>query len=161
MKKQHNEYLQIGYFFFIICAMSFIISALCSDLMTTMYVYFSKLKSVNTTNKNTLTSDDNQYETVRSHVENQLDTIEETIMTQHTKQKDFMKDVLDWKEKHNIPNQKLESKIDLNVLEDRHDNYTYKKVNNGESFWKLILMPPKYHELVQHNAKPFYKFKDE
>jgi hypothetical protein len=162
MKKQHNAYLQVGYFFLIICAMSLIISSICTDISKTLFVYFSKLNLVDSAYNSITTSDNNDYDTTSILNDNQLNKIEESIMIQHAKQKNFYKDNIEWKKKHNIPNQKIEGQIDLGILEEKNDNYNYNKSNNGDSFWKMLLMPPKYHDLVQHNAKPYYKFmKDE
>lgn len=164
MKKQQNVYLQVGYFFLIICAMSFIISSIFTDMMSTLYVYFEKRKVMRSSEKtkSIRTGDDNHFEETVLSQDNQLDAIEENIMIQHTKQKKRMEETQAWKRAHNIPNQKLESQIDLSILEEKHDNYTYHNKDNGMSFWKMLLMPPKYHELVQHSAKPYYKFvKDE
>ena len=161
MQKQQTAYIQIGYFFLIICAMSFIISSIFTELVNVIYIYFEKSKLIRGIEKSIRAYDDNYYDEPITANDNELDTIEETIMIQHEKQKKLLKDNLEWKKEHNIPNRKIESKIDLTILEDKYDDYKYHKSKNGMPFWKMLIMPPKYHELVQHNAKPYYRFIDD
>lgn len=116
--------------------------------------YYSKLKKVNANEKNRESKDDFFYDEYTFDQTNQLDLIEHNVMLKHKKQESAFKPLMEWKKKNELPNsEKLEAQIDLTVLETQFDSYEYDKTKNGMSFWKMLIMPPKYHDLVSNENR--------
>ena len=73
-----------------------------------------------------------------------------------------MKNTIKWKKNNAIPEaEKVESQVDLRILEPAYDNYEYSSKNNGMSFWKMLFMPPNYHKLIDSRGSPYHQFVNE
>ena len=156
--KKFNKGLHIAMFFFTVCMMLFFLVFFISDLVNILRVYFKKRKNIKIKENVYKLDDDNAYVKSGIEYENELDTIEDQIVKRNNNLENRLKEMVEWKRSNKIPNVSLENKIDMTVIEDKHDNYQYNKKNNGDSFWKMIFMPPKYYELVNNKAKPYFRW---
>ena len=159
--KSFNKNIQIGIFFFVICIMIFFLTFFINDLIQILKVYFRKRNNIKAKDKHYKKNDENDYDISGIQYENELDVIEDQIIKRNTNLENRMREMVDWKKSNKIPNVQIHNKIDMTVLESKFDNYTYDKKSNGDSFWKMILMPPKYYQLVNNKAKPFYRLRDD
>ena len=157
-EKQFSKSLQIGIFFLVVCIMLFFLVFFISDFLNIIGIYFQKVKNIKAKEKMFVQSDDNDYDKSGIQYENEIDHIEDQIVKRNLNLENRLKEMVEWKKSNKIPNVKIESKIDMTVMEDKFDNYKYDKQKNGESFWKLLIMPPKYYQYINNKAKPFYRF---
>ena len=152
--------MDIVYFCIIFIGLSIFISVIFYDLLSTFKIYFDKNKLINS-KKVIKNDDDYDYE---DSVYNNINTIEQVkkqVVTKKRAQKRNLQPYIDWKKSNNIKNyDKIESLITLNSLDKKFDNYEYNEKKNGESFWKLLFMPPKYHELINNEAVPYFKMNE-
>lgn len=156
--KEFSKTIQIGLFFLIICLMIFFLVFFVMDLINILMLYFQKVKNLDAKEKMQFVDDDNDFDTSGIQYENELDRIEDQIVKRNSNLENRVKEMVEWKKSNKIPNVKIENKIDMTVFENKFDNYNYDKKKNGDSFWKMILMPPNYYKLVNNKAKPFFKF---
>lgn len=159
-EKEFNKSVQIGIFFFTTCVMLFFLTFFIMDFVNVLKIYFNKKRNVEGTTKYKV-DDDNEYNKTGIEYENELDQIEEQIFKRNINLENRLKEMVEWKRSENIPNVNIENKIDMTVLEDKFDNYEYNDKKDGVSFWKMMLMPPKYYKLVNNKAKPFYRLNTE
>jgi hypothetical protein len=161
-EKSFNKSVQIGLFLFVVCIMLFFLAFFVMDMLHVLKVYFQKRRNIESKEKIYMVDDNNDYNTSGIEYENELDVIEDQIVKRNTNLEHRVREMVEWKKSNKIPNVKIESKIDMSVLESKFDNYDYVKNNNGDSFWKMIFMPPKYYDLVNNKARPYYRLiKDE
>ena len=127
------------------------------DTYQNIKTYFQRSNVVsNKTRK--IPTDDNEYLESTFTNRSDISKLEENIMLQGVKQQTNLQPLIDLKKSNDIPNaEHIHSQIGLNVLDERFDNSTYNK-KDGDSFWKMLFMPPKYYELVNNQAQPYYKF---
>lgn len=160
MKKRTNIRVDIIYFFLTVVVLIIFLLIVFIDLFNIFKVYTDKIKQIKVNNIK-LVNDDNNYHQPYFNNQNELEKIEEHIYNKHRIQQDNMKHLIDWKKSINLKNpSKIESQIDLNSLDKTFDDNSYNKHNSGESFFKLLFMPPKYHEVINNQAIPYFKFQN-
>ena len=156
MDKRTNIQVDIIYFFVTIVILVIFLLIVFTDLFNVFKVYIDKKKQINSNN---ITDDDNDYHQNFFNNQNELEKIEEHIYNKHRSQQDNLKYLVNWKKSNNLKNpSKIESQIDINSLDKEFDNYLYNDKVQGESFWKLLFMPPKYHKLINNEAIPYFQF---
>ena len=154
--------IKIDVIYFIVTSVVFMIfiSIIFMDMFNNIKLYFNRNKLVNR-KTTTLQTDDNTYPDEVFVQRNDLNKLEERIMTHGGRQKEKLQPLIDLKVANNIPNaNNIVSQISINVLDPKLDDNTYTK-NNGDSFWKMLFMPPKYYELVNNRAEPYFKLHTE
>ena len=156
--KKIDKTIQIGLFFLIICLMLFFLVFFIMDLINILVLYFKKRKNLSSKEKMYFVDDDNDFDISGIQYENELDKIEDQIVKRNANLESRLGEMLKWKKSNKIPDARIDSKIDMTVLEQKFDDYTYDKSKNGDSFWKMILMPPQYYKFINNQAKPFYRF---
>ena len=156
--KKVYKTIQIGLFFLIICLMLFFLVFFIMDLINILILYFKRIKNISSKEKMYFVDDDNDFDKTGIQYENELDKIEDQIVKRNSNLESRLSEMLKWKKSNKIPDAKIDSKIDMTVLEQKFDDYTYDKGKNGDSFWKMILMPPQYYKFINNQAKPFYRF---
>ena len=160
MKKRTDIRVDIIYFFLTVVVLIIFVLIVFIDLFNVFKVYIDKQKQIQA-NNNKLVNDDNDYQQPAFNNQNELEKIEERIYNKHRVQQDNMKHLIDWKKSIDLKNpSKIESQIDLNSLDKTFDDYSYNKQKSGESFFKLLFMPPKYHEVINNEAIPYFKFQN-
>jgi hypothetical protein len=156
--KKSSKTIQIGLFFVILCLMLFFLVFFIMDLINILILYFKRRQNISSKEKMYFVDDDNDFDTSGIQYENELDSIEDQIVKRNANLERRLGEMLKWKKSNKIPDAKIHSKIDMTVLEQKFDDYTYDKGKNGDSFWKMILMPPQYYKFINNQAKPFYRF---
>ena len=155
--KKFSKTIQIGIFFLILCLIIFFLVFFIMDLLNILMLYFKKVQNITSKEKLYFVDDNNDFNTSGIQYENEIDHIEDQIVKRNTNLQNRLSEMINWKKSNKIPNAESETKIDMTVLEKKFDNYTYDKNKNGDSFWKMILMPPNYYKLVNNKAKPFFR----
>ena len=156
--KKSSKTIQIGLFFVILCLMLFFLVFFIMDLINILILYFKRRQNISSKEKMYFVDDDNDFDKSGIQYENELDSIEDQIVKRNANLESRLGEMLKWKKSNKIPNAKIDSKIDMTVLEQKFDDYTYDKDKKGDSFWKMILMPPQYYKFINNQAKPFYRF---
>jgi hypothetical protein len=152
MSKRVAIQIQIGAFFFTVVVLMFFILIIMRNVIDNLSTYFKKSKLVNRKTKLTKGDENTYHDTILGN-ENELNTIEREIMKQHASQKEKLKLLTTMKKENDISNHDdIHAQIDLSVLEPVHDDYKYDKNKNGMGFWKMLLMPAKYDQLVKSGA---------
>jgi hypothetical protein len=143
--------MNIVFFLATVCVLLVFVYIIVHDALTSIQIYYSKLRKVNANENIRESKDDFFYDEYPSNESNQLNLIEHNVMLKHKKQKIQFQPLLEFKKKNELPNsEKLEAQVDLTILESQFDSYEYDQTKNGMSFWKMLLMPPKYNDLVSN-----------
>lgn len=156
--KKFNKGIHIGIFFFTVLIMLFFLTFFVMDLISVLKMYYAKQRSIKAKETFSKVEDNNDYGVSGIEYENEMDTIEDQIVKRNSNLENRLKEMVEWKRSNKIPNVKIENRIDMTVVEQKFDNYEYNTKKNGDSFWKMIFMPPKYYELINNKAKPYYRF---
>lgn len=156
--KKFNKSVQIAIFFFTLCIMLFFLTFFIADLFHIIRVYFRKQNNIKAKETFYKVDDNNEYDRSGIEYENELDTIEDQIVKRNSNLENRLKEMVEWKRSKKIPNVNIESNINMTVMEGKYDDYKYNKNKNGDSFWKMIFMPPKYYDLVNNHAKPYFRW---
>jgi hypothetical protein len=160
--KTTKLYMQVIAFFITVTILIIIVLITTTDIITVIKKYFERSKNISDKDKIYLPNDENKYEESSFTKVNEIYTAEQSIMRQHASQKDSMKNTIKWKKNNAIPDpEKVESQVDLRILEPAYDNYEYQSKNNGISFWKMLFMPPNYHKLIDSRGSPYHQFVNE
>jgi hypothetical protein len=163
-KKLKNKVvdIRIDVVYFIVTAIVFIIfiSIILMDTFQNIKIYYNRRRLVEKDIRS-LQSDDNDYPEEVFKNQNDIYRIEEQIMSKASKQRDVLKPMLDLKVSNKIPQADImHGQIDLNVLDPRFDDNSYNN-KNGDSFWKMLFMPPKYYELINNRSIPYFKINED
>jgi hypothetical protein len=144
-------------------------SIIVYDLVVTFQIYFMKLYKNNKKKHNPFDDDNEFVEFQYNENEYEMDTIEKSVMAQSAIHRDKMKDIVEWKSQINntiaggesgnatTNLSKIENQVTLDVIEGSNDDYEYDSTRNGDSFWKMLIMPPQYNEYITSKAKPYHK----
>ena len=154
--------LKIDVIYFIVTCVVFMIfiTIISMDTFHNVKLYFNR-KTIIDRKITTLQPDDNTYPDEVFVQRNDLNKLEERIMTHGGRQKEKLQPLIDLKVSNNIPNaNNIDSQISINVLDPNFDDNAYTQ-NDGDSFWKMLFMPPKYYELVNNRADPYFKLHGE
>ena len=144
--------MNIVFFLATVCVLLVFVYIIVHDALTSIQIYYSKLRKANANENMRESKDDFFYDEYPANESNQLNLIEHNVMLKHKNQKIQFQPLLEFKKKNELPNsEKLEAQVDLTILESQFDSYEYDKTKNGMSFWKMLLMPPKYNDLVSNN----------
>lgn len=129
-----------------------------NDLFKTLMLYFKKKKLLST--KSSLKDNYQNVDNPLIIEKNELDEIEDNIMIQRRNQQAHFDDINRRKQRIDLPvKDTVEGGIDLRVLDDKFDDYTYDKSKDGFSFWKLLILPPDFTQHVKKNdKKPYIQF---
>ncbi len=160
IEKKSDIRIDVIYFFITVVILGIFTIIVFSDLFNVFKRYYDKKQAIKANNLQ-ITDDDYEYHQPFFEKQNELEKIEEQIYNKHRSQQNNLKYFIDWKKSNNIKDpSKIESQIDLNSLDKQFDDYKYNNKQTGESFWKLLFMPPKYHELINNAAIPYFKFQN-
>jgi hypothetical protein len=140
--------MNIVFFVATVCVLLVFVYIIVHGAFTSLKMYYHKLRKANANEKMRESKDDFFYDEYTFDQSNQLNLIENNIMLKHKKQEIAFQPLMEWKKKNELPSEKLEAQVDLTVLEKEFDSYEYDITKNGMSFWKMLLMPPKYLDLV-------------
>lgn len=155
-KKSANKYFQVMIFIAIIfVALGFMILVV-NDLVISVTTFYDKKKLLKLKAVKSLTTDDMIYDTSVLEYVNEVDKAEDEVVKKNNNLKHELRRLVEWKKTNKIPNVKIEGKIDTNTFESRHDDYEYDKKKKGDSFWKMIFMPPKYYQFVNKKGEDYY-----
>ena len=158
-KKSVDLRIDVVYFIVTAVVLLIFISIIFMDTFHNLKMYFNRRNLVSR-KTSALQTDDNEYPETYFTQRNDLNKMEEQIMVKGVKQKEKMQPLIDLKVSNDIPDAKnIHSQISINVLDPRFDENSYNK-NDGDSFWKMLFMPPKYYELVNNRADPYFKLQN-
>ena len=158
-KKSVDLRIDVVYFIVTAVVLLIFISIIFMDTFHNLKMYFNRRDLVSR-KTSALQTDDNEYPETYFTQRNDINKMEEQIMMKGAKQKEKMQPLIDLKVSNDIPDAKnIHSQISLNVLDPRFDENSYNK-NDGDSFWKMLFMPPKYYELVNNRAEPYFKLQN-
>ena len=158
-KKSVDLRIDVVYFIVTAVVLLIFISIIFMDTFHNLKLYFNKRNLVSR-KTSALKTDDNEYPETYFTQRNDLNRMEEQIMVKGVKQKEKMQPLIDLKVSNDIPDAKnIHSQISINVLDPTFDENSYNK-NDGDSFWKMLFMPPKYYELVNNRADPYFKLQN-
>ena len=156
--KKVNKGIQIGIFFLTTCIMLFFLTFFILDLVNILRIYLRKQNNIKVKEDFYKVDDNNRFDISGIEYENEMDMIEDQISKRNINLENRLKEMIEWKRSNKIPSGNIENRIDMTVVEEKHDNYKYNNKSNGDSFWKMLFMPPKYYDLVNNKAKPFFRW---
>jgi hypothetical protein len=160
LKKKADYMIDLVYFILCFLILFAFITIISFDLYATIRLYMKRKDNIQKSSNSALNEDDNEYPEVYSNIGNELNKLEESLMENNIKQNEKLKRYKEWREKHNIKNANvIDAQVDMNVIDSRYDDYNYNK-DSGDNFFKMLLMPPKYHELVNNSGRPYIKFRE-